>query len=114
MRPKAVRSAVRTIFTLIAASCLGQPYPAPVDSLPQVPDFPDPLVMADGSPVRSPEDWYGKRVPELRNLFQHYMYGFPPPAPGEVRATVRRTNPAAFGGEATCLLYTSDAADEFR
>lgn len=101
MRPETVRSAVRTIFTLIAASCLGQPYLAPFDSLPTVPDFPDPLVMADGSPVRSAEDWRVKRVPELKNLFQHYMYGFPPPAPGDIRASVRRENPAAFGGRAT-------------
>ncbi len=101
MRPKTVRRALRTIFTLTAASCLGQPAFAPFDRLPSVPDFPDPLVMANGGKVRSAEDWYASRVPELKNLFQHYMYGFPPPAPEEIRATVRRTNPAAFGGKAT-------------
>lgn len=57
--------------------------------------------MIDGTPVRSAEDWTGKRVPELKRLFQHTMYGFSPPAPAELRAAGRRTNPAAFGGKAT-------------
>jgi hypothetical protein len=93
----------RFIPFFIAAYCLGQEAFPPADSLPAVSAFSDPLVMADGSPVRTREDWFQKRVPELKAQFQYYMYGFPPPAPARdgVRAAVRRTDPAAFGGKAT-------------
>lgn len=101
MKPQTIRLTLRVIPLFIAAACFSQPSPAPFDSLPSVTDFPDPLVMTDGSTVRSAGDWYGQRVPELKHLFQHYMYGFAPSAPEEIRAAVRRENPAAFGGKAT-------------
>jgi hypothetical protein len=63
-------------------------------------DLPDPLVGFDGKPVTSKEEWERVRKPELRELFQHYMYGVLP-APAKVRATVRRADPGAFGGKAT-------------
>jgi hypothetical protein len=43
--------------------------------------LPDPLVMFDGTKIGSAEDWYSKRRPELKALFQHYMYGYVPPKP---------------------------------
>ena len=43
-----------------------------------------------------------QRAPaELIALFQHYMYGVPPPAPRQVRASWSRENVGAFGGKAT-------------
>ena len=33
-------------------------------------------------PVTSPEQWFRRRRPELKALFQHYMYGQMPPRPG--------------------------------
>ena len=38
-------------------------------------EWPDPLVMFDGTPVRTAADWTDRRKPELKRLFQHYMYG---------------------------------------
>lgn len=50
-------------------------------SLPSQPALPDPLVMLDGTKITIAADWNSKRKPELKSLFQHYMYGFLPPKP---------------------------------
>jgi hypothetical protein len=98
------------IAALLALSLLGacasndscpvvRDFPAP-GALPSRPELPDPLVMLDGRKVATREQWEKERKPELRDLFQHYMYGFLP-RKADVRATVRRTDPKAFGGKAT-------------
>src|ERR1035437_5717864 len=74
-------------------------FPA-VDQLPAKPAMPDPLVMLDGTRVTTPEQWRNQRKPELKALFQHYMYGFVP-APPKLRATVRSVNDQCLGGKAT-------------
>jgi hypothetical protein len=63
-------------------------------------DFPDPLVMLDGRRVTNKDMWFKERVPELKNLFQHYMYGKMPAAVA-VEAKVEYVNPKALGGKAT-------------
>ena len=61
-------------------------YP-PVDQLPARAELPDPLTFLDGKKVATKEDWARRRV-ELKDLFQHYMYGYlPAPAPIEARVT---------------------------
>ncbi len=73
-------------------------YP-PAAELPPRPAMPDPLTMLDGSKVATPEEWDGVRKPELRALFQHYMYGMLPPAPAIT--TEPEGEPAAcLGGKA--------------
>lgn len=72
-----------------------------VAQLPSRPELPDPLVMLDGERVTTKEQWFGKRRPELKALFQHYMYGYLPAAPGKVTATVLHEDRLAFGGKAT-------------
>lgn len=63
-------------------------------------EMPDPLVMLDGTKVTSKEQWMKERRPELKKLFEHYMYGkFP--APVKVEAKVEHTDPKALGGKAT-------------
>ena len=69
-------------------------------SLPSRPGLPGPLVMLDGTRVTSPEQWIEQRRPELKSLFQHYMYGVLPPAV-PVSGTVEREDKAYFGGKAT-------------
>src|SRR5437762_6151662 len=69
--------------------------------LPVRKELPDPLVMLDGRKVTSKEMWEKERKPELRALFQHYMYGKLPPAPEKVSAAVERVDPNFFGGKAT-------------
>ena len=51
-----------------------------VSRLPSQPDLPDPLLMFNGERVASKQQWVDKRRPELKELFQHYMYGYLPAA----------------------------------
>jgi hypothetical protein len=46
----------------------------------KVPKFtlPDPLVMASGKQVTTPEQWQKERRPELMELFRKYVYGYRP------------------------------------
>jgi len=55
-----------------------------VSALPSNPALPDPLVMLNGTKVTTVADWNAKRRPELKDLFQHYMYGYLPPKPGKM------------------------------
>jgi dienelactone hydrolase len=73
--------------------------PAPRD-LPVRAELPDPLVMLDGTKVTNKEQWNEKRRPELKALFQHYMYGTIPAAV-PVTAKVLFEDAKAFGGKAT-------------
>jgi (4-O-methyl)-D-glucuronate---lignin esterase len=67
---------------LVLAGCGASPsqevrrdFPAPA-TLPQRPELPDPLVSFDGRKVETRDQWEKERKPELKSLFQHYMYGF--------------------------------------
>jgi hypothetical protein len=68
--------------------------------------WPDPLTLRDGTPVRTREDWFQKRVPELRRLFQTEMYGEIPPAPKRLDANTLLTDRSFLGGKATLKLVT--------
>ncbi len=71
-------------------------------SLPSRPEFPDPLVMLDGTKVTTAADWNAGRKPELQALFQHYMYGYLPPKPGKwIVEEVLFTDPTFLDGKAT-------------
>lgn len=76
-----------------------------VSQLPPRPEFPDPFVMLDGSRAATKEQWLAKRRPELKALFQHYMYGYLP-EPRKIEAKVERADPRAFGGKATLKEIT--------
>ena len=91
---------------LLMGACSSEPppmpkrdYPAPA-ALPVRPELPDPLTTFDGKKISTQAEWERERKPELKALFQHYMYGMLPPVT-EVSGTVRRTDAAAFGGKAT-------------
>src|SRR5262245_5989064 len=72
-----------------------------VDQLPVRAEFPDPLVMLDGTRVTTKEQWETKRKPELKALFQHYMYGRLPPTPKRQSYTELFRDEKALGGKAT-------------
>ena len=99
---------VRAILTVILLAAFGaggaDSFP-PVSELPSRPEAPDPLVMLDGKPVTTKRGWFKKRRPELKALFQHYMYGwFPPPV--KVTGKVTYTDKNFFDGKATLKLAT--------
>lgn len=89
-------------------------------ALPIVSDLPDPFAFADGRKVTTAEAW-GERAEELREMYQHYMYGYMPNR-SEERVDFNKTgdglliNVAARGREATfpveVNLPTSDCGFE--
>lgn len=91
---------------LLLSGALAMAELPPVAQLPVRPELPDPLVMMDGTKVASREDWLQKRRPELKELFQHYMYGTFPPKPDNVSFKVERVDPKALGGKATLKEIT--------
>ena len=78
-----------------------------VSALPIQKNLPEPLVMFDGTPVKSKEQWIKQRRPELKELFQNYMYGYLPKAP-KIKATVTKTHADFFSGKATMKEVTID------
>ncbi len=94
------RGLILLAWPIVGAEMSHARFPEVAD-LPSRPGLPDPLVMLDGSRVASPEQWAERRRPELKALFEHYMYGVMPPAPASVRATVDREDRQYFGGKAT-------------
>src|SRR5689334_24800108 len=73
----------------------------PPDQLPPRPGLPDPTVMFDGTSVTTKEQWEAKRKPELKALFQHYMYGRLPPTPKRQTYSVLFKDEKSLGGKAT-------------
>src|SRR5688572_4997087 len=61
--------------------------------------LPDPLVSADGKPVRDARSWRGRRA-EIVRLYETEIYGRIPPQAPRVAWEVTATDPAARGGTA--------------
>ncbi len=94
---------VLALFALVAAAAVADL--PPVSKLPSRPELPDPLVMLNGERVTSKEQWLTQRKPELKELFQHYMYGYLPP-PVKIEAKVEREDRKALEGKATLKEVT--------
>ncbi len=92
------------VAVALAAAAAGraQPADATYDEA-KVPAYvlPDPLVFADGTPVRTAPDWTGRRRAEVLRLFEEHVYGKSPAAPPGMRAVVVEEDPRALGGLAT-------------
>ncbi len=93
---------------VVMAACIGAgtmvaamtEFPPP-EKLPSRPEAPSPLVMLDGTPVKDRQAWLQRRRPELKALFEHYMYGTYPPRPQKVTGKVLFEDPRAFDGKGT-------------
>ncbi|MFN7946281.1 MAG: acetylxylan esterase [Blastocatellia bacterium] len=100
-------SAVILVTLMLGTIAVAQTKSLPdFSALPENKELPDPLVMLNGRRVTTSEQWLKQRRPELKQLFQHYMYGYFPPAPKKISATVRRTDQNFFGGKATLKEIT--------
>jgi len=98
---------MRLLLPLAALGAFAVTLPAlpadlpPPDKLPSIPEMPSPVVMRDGTKVTTKADWESKRRPELKELFEHYMYGKYPAKPEKVTAKVLFEDAKAFGGKGT-------------
>jgi hypothetical protein len=61
------------------------------------PDLPDPLVTDSGEPVRTPEDWWNCRRPEIVEDFDREIYGRVPAATPKVTWEVLETRKETIG-----------------
>jgi dienelactone hydrolase len=79
-----------------------------ITTLPAQSGLPDPLVTLDGRRVTTREQWERERRPELKAIFQHYMYGeIPKAVPMHVKSIgVHRD---FLDGKATLKLLAVDA-----
>ncbi len=68
--------------------------------------MPDPLVFFDGTRVLSKQDWSGRRRTELKELLQHYMYGYLPPRPERVESSLVAVHKDFAGGLGTMKLVS--------
>lgn len=62
--------------------------------------LPDPLVLANGKPVRDAKTWYNKRRPEIVRLFEDNQYGRGPGRPKGMRFDVFDKGTPALDGKA--------------
>jgi hypothetical protein len=85
---------------LMVSGAAAKEFAAPRE-LPSHAGLPDPLVRFDGTAVSSPDQWTSHRRPELRELFEHYMYGAYPAAPQRVVGKTLFEDVRAFGGKGT-------------
>lgn len=101
---------MRLLLALIAALSLqgnmamGE-FSSPAD-LPSHAALPDPLVLLDGTRITTAEEWRERRRPELKALFEEYVYGRYPEAKADAKdaapqAKVLFEDVHAFGGAGT-------------
>jgi len=98
----------RILISLTAILCTAPIFAAnfpDVEQLPSQTALPDPLVMLNGQRVTTKEQWVNERRPELKALFQHYMYGYFPPAPANTRFNLLYGKANFFDGKATLREY---------
>ena len=63
--------------------------------------LPDPLILADGKPVRDAKTWYKQRRPEIVHLFEENQFGRSPGRPPGMSFDVFDKGTPAFAGKAT-------------
>jgi hypothetical protein len=76
--------------------------------------LPDPLVLANGQPVKDAETWFKKRRPEILQLFRTEIFGRVPDNAPKVKWEVAATEANALDGTATLKRLVGrvgDAAD---
>ena len=88
------------ILAMSVVAAPAEPLPQ-ADKLPSIAEFPDVLTMRDGTKITTKKDWEEKRRPELKALFEHYMYGKFPAKPEKVTAKVLFEDAKALDGKGT-------------
>lgn len=113
MRSLRLRFAALLIMTTLATAIAdSQAQEANYDEA-KVPSYtlPDPLVLADGTPVADADAWRGRR-PEILHLFEQHVYGKTPDRPATLRFETRSVDTEGLGGKATrkeiSVYFTDD------
>src|SRR6266849_4632568 len=74
--------------------------------------LPDPLVLANGKPVKSAKDWNEKRRPEIVRIFEENQFGRSPGRPARMTFDVFDKGTPALDGKAlrrqVIVYFSSD------
>jgi hypothetical protein len=105
-----MRLILAALIGAFAMTARAADFPPPA-KLPANPNLPDPLTTFAGKKVTSPEEWRTRRRPELKQLFQHYMYGRYPTVKPHVVGKVVHEDKQALGGKATLREVALTVAD---
>jgi hypothetical protein len=99
-------------LVLILAGCAGSGKRTFLDAtaLASRPVLPDPLVMLDGRRITTRDQWERERRPELKAIFQRYMYGAIP-KPVASKASVKAVHHDFLDGKATLKLISLEAGN---
>jgi hypothetical protein len=108
------RETVSLLLVLLMSLCTanGQQLPAPPTNVAGIPvnydearvgtyTLPDPLMLADGKPVRDANTWFKKRRPEIVRLFEQNQFGRSPGRPADMSFEVFDKGTPALDGKAT-------------
>ena len=95
--------AMRAVLLLLACFLLPAQPPGTNYDEAKVPKYtlPDPLVMADGTPVKDAAMWRKKRRPEILDLFAEQVYGQTPKTKIKLRTELLEIDKTAHNGLAT-------------
>jgi hypothetical protein len=74
--------------------------------------LPDPLVLANGKPVKDADTWFKQRRPEILKLFQTEIFGRIPENAPKVKWEVASTEEGALGGTATLKKVVGRMGDK--
>jgi hypothetical protein len=99
------------VVMLLSFKAKGQIADSPDDSVADIPvnyteakvadyTLPDPLILANGQPVKDAEMWYEKRRPEIVRLFEENQFGRCPDRPADMSFDVFDKGTPAFEGKA--------------
>ncbi len=102
---------VASLIMLLPCIANGQPTNTPRTSVAGIPvnndealvgtyTLPDPLLLANGEPVRDANTWYQKRRPELVRLFEENQFGRSPERPADMSFDVYDKGTPALDGRA--------------
>lgn len=105
-----MRLASLALLGAVMTSAVAADFPPP-EKLPSIPELPDPLTTLAGKKITTKDEWQSTRRPELKELFQHYMYGRYPGVKSQVSAKVLFEDRAAFDGKATLREFALTVSD---
>ena len=72
---------------------------------------PDPLVFPDGKPVRTPQQWWGQRRPQIVKLLENEMYGSIPANVPKVTWSIIKSKDDTLGGTPTHITRLKGHVD---
>lgn len=103
------------VTVMLTSVCLGQSNSIPVLKYEsQVPSYtlPDPLTFADGTPVKTAQQWTETRRQQIFDLFATEVYGKAPPTTEKVKYRIISEKADALGGKATRREIAITLAEE--